>query len=138
MPRLAWRMHLLLIAELAVATWLVHRFRIEGEPLFRVMLVATMGFAVNPWLPTALRESFFVLISLIVVGLTFGIVDGAWLVGSGLILIGCCHLPVRMWFRVILLLALGVALALSRAGVFPSAWSAVVWPCSAPSSCSGS
>ena len=71
---------------------------------------------------------FFALLSLGAIGLVLGLREGAWLVGIGLLLIGVCHLPVSVGFRVTLLVALGALLVLGRADWLPAPWSTAVWP----------
>jgi D-alanyl-lipoteichoic acid acyltransferase DltB (MBOAT superfamily) len=58
----------------------------------------------------------------------FGLLNGAWLIGIGLALIGICHLPVAFPIRVGLLTLAGAGLALLRAELIDSPWSAAVWP----------
>jgi D-alanyl-lipoteichoic acid acyltransferase DltB (MBOAT superfamily) len=74
------------------------------------------------------RLPFFVLLSVSGILLAFGAAGGGWLIAAGLILIGICHLPLRLWLRVSVLLCAGAALALARGGVLPSPVAAAVWP----------
>jgi D-alanyl-lipoteichoic acid acyltransferase DltB (MBOAT superfamily) len=68
------------------------------------------------------------MLSLAGIGLVFGLQNGAWLVGIGLLLIGICHLPVSFAIRIAVLLLAGGGLALSRVQWFDVPWSSAVWP----------
>lgn len=119
---------LFLVAQLLLAAAVVHLYAVEGAAFLRLFLLATAGFAVNLVLPLQYRLPFFVGLSLAGAAVVFGIADAAWLVGSGLVLIGLCHLPISVKARVVALVAAGAALASARAGLAPAPWSAAVWP----------
>jgi D-alanyl-lipoteichoic acid acyltransferase DltB (MBOAT superfamily) len=119
---------LFLVAQLALAALVVYLYAIEGAAFLRLFLLATAGFAINLVLPMAYRLPFFVALSLVGAAVFLGVADAAWLIGSGLVLIGLCHLPFSMKARVALLLVAGTALAVSRGGVVAAPWSGAVWP----------
>jgi D-alanyl-lipoteichoic acid acyltransferase DltB (MBOAT superfamily) len=100
------------------------------SPVFatRVIPLAFGGAIVNHLLPKQYRLSFFGLLSLTAIWLVFGLVDGAWIVGIGLVLIAFCHLPVAFPLRLALLLGTGVFLAVQRMGTIGSPWSMAIWP----------
>jgi D-alanyl-lipoteichoic acid acyltransferase DltB (MBOAT superfamily) len=114
--------------QLALAAAVVYLYRIEGDAFFRVFLLAAVGFAVNAVLPLAYRLPFFVGLSLAGTALVFGPVDAAWLVTSGLVLIGLANLPLPLKVRAGVLVAVAILLAVGRAGVAPVPWSSAVWP----------
>ena len=68
------------------------------------------------------------MLSLVAIGLVFGISDGLTLIAIGLTLIGACHLPVPFRWRIAVLLALGAGLAALRAKWLPGLWSEAIWP----------
>ena len=117
-----------LTAQLGLALLVIYRFRVENRAFYNVALLAAGGFLVHAMLPLKARLPFFVGLSVASVALVFGIRDGAVLVAIGAGLIGLCHLPVRLWIRVVLLLAAAAVLAASRASLLPSPWAASVWP----------
>ncbi|MBX3703146.1 MAG: hypothetical protein KF822_05180 [Steroidobacteraceae bacterium] len=115
-------------AQLLLAGLVVHAYGIEGPAFLRLFMLAAAGFAVSMFLRAAWRLPFFALLSLAAVFLVFSPADGAWLIACGVVLIGTCHLPLPLWARVALLLAIGGLLAASRAGAIAAPWSSVVWP----------
>jgi D-alanyl-lipoteichoic acid acyltransferase DltB (MBOAT superfamily) len=119
---------LFLVAQLSLAALVVYLYAIEGPAFLRLFLLATAGFAINLVLPIAYRLPFFVALSVAGAALFLGVADAAWLIASGLVLIGLCHLPFSMKVRVALLLVAATALAVSRAGVVAAPWSGAVWP----------
>ena len=119
---------LLLLSQLILAGVVVYLYNIETPAFQRVFILATAGFAINLVLPLKYRLPFFVLLSFTGIFVVFGLADGAWLIGCGLVLIGLCHLPAPFAVRVLALVAFGGVLALSRGGLLPSPWSAAVWP----------
>lgn len=117
-----------LLAQLLLAGVVIWLYGVEGPVFFKLFVLATAGFAVTVFLPMARRLPFFVLLSIAAMFLVFGAVDGLWLLSCGVALISLCHLPVPVWLRAMLLLAVGGVLAVARAGVIASPWSATVWP----------
>lgn len=122
------RRSLFLIAQLVLAGFVVYLYEIEGSSFLHLFILTAVGFTVNLLIPMNYRLPFFVLLSFAGVLIVFGIVDGAWLVGCGLILICLCHIPFSFAIRVLALVAFGVLLAASRSGWIPSLWSSSVWP----------
>jgi D-alanyl-lipoteichoic acid acyltransferase DltB (MBOAT superfamily) len=118
----------IVLVQLLLAIAVVQLYGIEGPAFRNLFILATAGFAVNLVLPKVARLPFFVALSLGGAVLVFGVVDAAWLIGTGLVLIGLCHLPVGFYVRVAVLVAVGAGLAAARAGLVPSPWSAAVWP----------
>lgn len=112
------------LAVLALALYQIE----GGDSLLRVMMLAAGGFIVSAMLPLALRLPFFVLLSMAGVFVVFGFVDGLWLLGVGMTLIGLCHLPVSVFVRGCIIAAVGIGMALLRAGFAPVPWAGAVWP----------
>ena len=73
---------------------------IESDSFELVVTLALAGFVIHHFLPVSLRQTFFGMLSCASVLLVFGGVQGAWLLGSGRVLIALCHLPVAFWVRV--------------------------------------
>ena len=117
-----------LLAQLALALAVILQYNLESRTFFHIAVVAVIGFAMHAMLPLAYRLPFFVALSFAGIAVAFGLADGTWLVTVGLVLIGICHLPIRLGARVALLAAAGVALAVSRSGIAPAPWSHAVWP----------
>lgn len=114
--------------ELAAVLAVVWQYQLESRTFFDVMLLASGGFVVHALLPQAWRLGFFVALSFAAVVVAFGAADAAWLIGFGLVLIGICHLPLAMRWRVVLLLACGGLFALFRSEVVRGPWGSAIWP----------
>lgn len=117
----------LVAIQLGLLLLLVRAFSIENAAFFKVFALAAGGFVVHALLPERARMPFFVLISLTGVAFVLGPVQGAWLVGLGLALIGIAHLPARFSVRLVLMIVAGAALVAMRAGALEAPWSAGIW-----------
>lgn len=126
--RLTLAEYVLIGIQLALLALVIRQFQIESRAFLRLVLLAFGGFAVHALLPLRYRLPFFLLLSVAGIGIIFGPLTGAWLVGIGLVLIAMCHLPLPIGGRVILLLGTGGLLALFRADWIPAPWSAAIWP----------
>ncbi len=117
-----------LVLQLGLILLLLRQFQIES-PAFRILvMLAFAGFAVHSFLPLPARLPFFTVLSLISIPLTLGLVNGAWLIGVGFVLIAACHLPVSFRIRGFILLGLGAALITQRATLLPTPWPEAIWP----------
>lgn len=114
--------------QLGLVLLLFRQFQIESAAFLRLSVLVFAGFAVHAFLPLAYRFVFFVFLSLAAIVLVLGAVNGAWLIGIGLVLVGVCHLPIALRPRVILLVVIGAILIAQRATLLPSPWSAAIWP----------
>ena len=126
--RLSLAQVLLLALELGLLVFVIRQFQIESSAFLRVVLLALVGFVVHSFLALRYRLLFFLALSLTGIGVVFGVTNGAWLVGTGLVLIMVCHLPVPFPVRVALLLVTGSLLAVLRLGWLHAPWSPAVWP----------
>jgi D-alanyl-lipoteichoic acid acyltransferase DltB (MBOAT superfamily)/lysophospholipase L1-like esterase len=117
-----------LSVQLGLVLLIAWEFQLENRTFFAVLVLASGGSLVSAALPLAWRLPFFVGLSLAGIFWSFGVAQGGLLVGTGLALIGICHLPVRWSIRIALLLAAGALLATARARVVPGPISPLVWP----------
>jgi D-alanyl-lipoteichoic acid acyltransferase DltB (MBOAT superfamily) len=115
--------------QLGFLVLLIRHFNLVS-PVFchQIIFLTLYGFLLHYFLPLRYRLPFFLFLSLSGIVFIFGFVQAGWLIGIGLILIGLCHLPIRFYFRVGLLVLAGVALAEFRAGRMQSPWSGAIWP----------
>jgi hypothetical protein len=118
----------LVTAQLGLALLVIHQFQLESRTFFHVMLLGGAGFVVHSLLPLRYRLPCFVLLSLSAIVVALGPVDGFFLVLLGLVLIGICHLRLRMPLRVFLLLATGALFAAWRMELLPAPWAVAIWP----------
>ncbi|MEF8699893.1 MAG: hypothetical protein V5B33_11365 [Candidatus Accumulibacter sp. UW20] len=114
--------------QLGLVLLLLRQFQIESAAFRLLSVLAFAGFVVHAFLPLSARLPFFAGLSLLSIPLTLGLVNGAWLVGIGFVLIAVCHLPVSFRVRGSLLLLLGAVLILQRARLLPTPWSEAIWP----------
>ncbi len=115
--------------QLGLLVVVVRLFRLENQALYHnIMLVTFYGFVIHYLLPSHYRLPFFLLISLAAFAGILGFVNGLWLIGIGLGLIGICHLPVAYNARVAILLVVGAAFVALRAGWIQTSLLDVIWP----------
>lgn len=120
-----------LTLQLAVVVYFLFAFRIENTAFYnRVAPMALVGFVLNHMLPMRYRLLFFATLSLLSLFVVFGLLQSAWLVALGLLLIGIAHLPLRFVWRVVLLLGVGAAFAVMRLGHLQhfQLWRSALWP----------
>lgn len=115
-------------AQLLLALLVIRQFQIESRTFFNVMLLGTVGFVIHALLPMRYRLPFFTLLSLGATVLALGVVDGISVILLGVVLIGLCHLPVKLAVRVALVLATAALYAVWRGGALPAPWSTAIWP----------
>src|SRR3546814_731427 len=104
------------------------QFEIENNAFREVAVLDFAGFAVHYLLPQRFRLPFFAGLSVVAVLFVFGLADGAWLLGFGLLLLGICHLPFSLWLRIGLLVGAGLFAAAARIEWIPGPWSQAIWP----------
>lgn len=118
-----------LVVQLGLLVLVVGQLNLENQAVYRnLMLLTFYGFVIHYFLPQRFRLAFFLLLSLAAISGILGFVNGFWLIGIGLLLIGICHLPLPYTARLLLLLVAGVVLALMRVGWIPASWLDVIWP----------
>jgi hypothetical protein len=120
--------YVLILVQLGLLTLLLRQFQIESAAFLRLALLAFCGFAVHALLPMRYRLPFFVALSLAGIVLVLDIVNGLWIVGIGLGLIGICHLPVSFRLRGLLLLCAGALLVALRSKWIDVPVLDAIWP----------
>ena len=118
-----------LIIQLIVVFAAIKVFNVEDTSALHIILPYIFGgFVVNAILAPRLRLPFFVFLSLAAIVAVFGWVNGAWLIGISLGLIGLCHLPVDFRIRVALILVAVTGLVALRGGLYVTSWSELILP----------
>ena len=125
--RKLWRFPIMLV-QLGAIVVILRQFRIESPAFQEVATLAFIGFAIHYFLPQKFRLPFFAALSAASVVLVLGFASAAWLVGIGLVLIGICHLPLKLWLRVGLLLLVGGFAAAAKVEWISGPWSDAIWP----------
>ncbi len=113
---------------LTLLVLLIRQFQLESGGFVYVAFLALGGFIVHSLLPLRHRLPFFAVLSLAGITVVMGWQAGLWLIALGLLLIAICHLPIRFWLRVGLLLTAGGFAVIFRQEFVPSPWSAAIWP----------
>jgi hypothetical protein len=116
------------ILQIALLAVLFRMVRLESTVFRQILILAAVGFPVHHLLPLRFRLPFFVALSMVGIFITIGVVSGIWLVGVGLVLIGCCHVPAPLKVRLGLVLLVASVLAVLRAGWVEAPWSNSIWP----------
>ncbi|MEP6835581.1 MAG: hypothetical protein ABJB74_19500, partial [Gemmatimonas sp.] len=114
-------------AQVALALLVMWAFRLESRTFFGVALIAGVGFLPHALLPKTWRLSAFVLLSFASLVYVVGTLNSLWLIGAGVLLVGVCHLPIKLIWRAALLLGIAALIAASRMGKLPAPWGAGVW-----------
>jgi D-alanyl-lipoteichoic acid acyltransferase DltB (MBOAT superfamily) len=117
-----------LCVQLIALALVIRYFQLETQAFYELSVLAYAGFVVHYFLPLPYRLPFFAVLSLTGIGLVLGVRNALVVFSVGLGLIGICHLPVRLPWRLGLLLTMGGLLALWR-GMWPEVLgSAALWP----------
>jgi hypothetical protein len=117
-----------IVVQLGAILIVLRQFQIESRAFREVAMVAFAGFVVHYFLPQKFRLPFFAALSIAALFLILGLANGAWLLGFGLVLLGICHLPIKMWIRVALLLGVGGLAAAAKVEWIAGPWSQAIWP----------
>ncbi len=126
--RPAWGHYALLVAQLALATWVIARFQIESRAFGRLSLLVLAGYVVHTLLPGRFRAAFFALISMAGIGLALGWINASWVLAVGCGLIVIAYLPIAWSLRIGLMCVTAAGLALLRLDVLHAPFSGALWP----------
>lgn len=115
--------------QLGLLVLVMRLFHLENQAVYQnLMLLTFYGFLIHYFLPSQYRLPFFLLVSLAAIAGILGFVNGLWLIGIGLGLIGISHLPISYNVRVVMLVVVGLLLATMRIGWIEASWLDVIWP----------
>src|SRR5260370_32157797 len=117
-PADAWidaRKFLAIAAQLAILLVFIRQFEVEpGSGIQRILILLFAGFVAHAVLPLRYRLPFFLLLSLVAIGLVIGVVPAVAVIVTGLTLIGIAHLPLTFSLRVALILVVAAFLIAVR------------------------
>ncbi len=105
-------------AQLALFVLIIKIYRIEARPFRVVFAMASCGFVVHHFLPQKFKLPFFVLLSAATMAVTLGWVNALFVIATGLVLLGACHLPIGWAWRIAALFLLVAILAAMRMQLF--------------------
>lgn len=86
------------------------------------------GFAVAAFTSLKYRPMVLFSLSLCIIYYAFGLFSGSLMVLTSFAIIGCCHLPVKLWLRVLLIIIIAAGMAVLRADLFYAPRASLVVP----------
>jgi hypothetical protein len=118
-----------IVIQLGLLMLVIRQYQLENQAFFLTIMPLTFyGFLVHYFLPLRMRLPFFLLLSITGIFAVLGFLNGVWLLGIGLLLIGICHLPISFPARVVTLLIAGTLLAVLRVNWLHATWLTAIWP----------
>lgn len=122
----------LIAVQLAIVVQIIRLYQIEARIFFEVVALAILfGFVANHFVLPALRLPLFFAIGvsvILAVLATVNLVGAVMLIGFALLLFVIANLPLRLHWRVCLILALTAVLGALHLGWVRADWSSVVMP----------
>ena len=117
-------LHLAILAvQLLLVLLVLYLYRIEESAgLLRIAPLILAGFVIHALVPMRYRIFVFLALSFGCIYIILGLKQSFGLVGLGLVLLGICHLPFKLWLRLGILFAVVAFLALVRAGRIETFW----------------
>jgi hypothetical protein len=117
------------VVQLGLLILVIRQFELGNVVFYdSIMQLVFYGFILHYFLPQEYRLPFFLFLSLVAFVGVLGITNGVWLIGTGLALIGLCHLPIKFGYRIILIALLVGLLAIARAGLIQTSLPVAIWP----------
>ena len=111
----------------ALIVLLVRWFDLENDVFQDLMVLALAGFLIWLMLPLRWRLLWFGVLSILGLAWIAGPSSALWILSIGAVLIGCCHLPVRLPLKAGMLATLALTLAVVRADLLPAPWPRSTW-----------
>lgn len=120
---------ILSLFQLSALLFIVTKFNIEKSSGISVISPIIIGaFTLTSWVPIRFRPAILFATSLSVIYYAFGIFSGSVLITGGLGLIACCHLPIKYWMRVIVILIAATGMVILRADLFYAPRAVIIIP----------
>jgi hypothetical protein len=123
-----WRQFARILLHLAVLFGVFVRFRLEGRGFQQLVAVAMAALPIHYALPYRFKKIGFVAISLVGLGVVFGLSVMLTILAAATLLIGICYMPARWGIRATLVGAVALGVALLRSGTIGSSLPAMAWP----------
>ena len=112
----SWQQFAKIFVQLLLIAAVIREYGIERLfGFFKILPVIVVGFAVHSFIPVRYRPAFLFGMSVVGIFMLLPPFFGVVLIGIGLVMIGICHLPVKMWLRVTALLIIGAGMVILRA-----------------------
>ena len=102
------------LGAVLLAIW---QFKIEASyGLLQLVPLLFVGFLVHSLIPLEFRMPGFLILSLSAILMVLGLSHGLMVIGGGLVFIAVCHLPIRLAYRLTIIIALAAFCAALRGG----------------------
>lgn len=120
---------ILSLLQLIAILFIVGSFNIEkSSGIKEVSTIIVYLFIIYSFIKLRYRPAILFSTSLIIIFYAFGFFSGTILIITGLTLIGCCHLPIKLWMRTFLILFISAGLVTLRTNLFYAPRAALVVP----------
>jgi hypothetical protein len=120
---------ILSLLQLIAILFIVGSFNIEkSSGIKEVSSIIVFLFIINSFVKLRFRPAILFSSSIIIIYYAFGLFSGSILIITGLTLIGCCHLPIKLWMRTFLILFFTAGMVILRANLFYAPRAALVVP----------
>jgi hypothetical protein len=100
----------------------------KGSGIREVAPIILSTFVINSFVSLRYRPAILFSTSLLIIYYAFGYFSGSLLVIAGLIIIGCCHLPIKLWMRIVMIAMITIGLVILRANLFFAPRAALIVP----------
>ena len=100
----------------------------RGSGIREVTPIIVSAFVLNSFVPLRFRPAILFSTSIAVIYYAFGYFSGSILIIAGLTLIGCCHLPINLWLRIVIIGMITIGLVLLRTNLFYAPRAALIVP----------
>jgi hypothetical protein len=117
------------LLQLSAILFIFSKFSLEKSSGIAVIVpLIIASFILSNIVPLRFRPAILFSTSVCIIYFAFGIFSGTVLMVGGLGLIACCHLPIKFWMRVVLILIGGIGMVILRAGLFYAPRAVVIVP----------
>ena len=115
--------------QLCLLFYVISIYSIEKSTgLKEIVPFILSGFVINSFVPIRFRPAVLFATCIAVIYFAFGFFTGNILIVTSVLLILCCHLPIRFSLRLLLVLAIAIGLLILRAELFFAPRAALVTP----------
>ncbi|CAN5542894.1 hypothetical protein BH10BAC1_BH10BAC1_08370 [soil metagenome] len=123
------RSFLLSLLQLIILLFFVSKFQIEkSSGISAIASIVVGAFILSSWIPLRFRPAILFATSVSIIYYAFGFFSGTILMIGGIGLIACCHLPIKFWMRICLIIFAGIGMIILRANLFYAPRVAVIVP----------
>lgn len=123
-----WLKYIFLVVQLAFIVFIVHRYAIENNAFFTIMIFISVGFMVHYFIPIQHRMFSFGLLSMAGTAVIMGWEPSLWIFSIVAVILLICRSGLKFSYKVGLILAGSGVLAVFRADIMPFYGPEAIWP----------